>query len=297
MSNLGSMCNDCLRPPPQRGQGQIIAMAVHSNDVLPSIRESLFPKFNVRTFTFVISMVEVAMFVCTLIVGQLFYGGMFVQTNPMAGPTAACLRAMGGKFTPDICVGRLDRLMTPIILHAGVIHICSNLFFQMHFGFIFEERWTALRFGIVYFVTGVGASLLSAVANADAVSVGASGSLFGIIGANITYLIMNWPKVPGNRRELCCMIMLVLFNFMMGGSSGSSSGRVVEENIDSWAHFGGLLTGILCGAWTCPIDNVMWDMIRIRLFQLVMLLLNIIFFAIMCAMLWVPGAMCSQLSN
>lgn len=285
----GTFITQFLRPPQNRGQQPIIPFGVQAQ-LLPSISESILPKFNWKTFTFAISMTEVLMFVITLVFGQLFYGGMFVRTNGMAGPTADCLKAMGGKWTPEICEGRLDRLVSPIILHAGFIHICSNLFFQMHFGFILEERWTSVRFAIIYFFTGVGASFLSAVANPTSVSVGASGALFGIIGANIMYLIMNWARVPGVQREMCCMILITLFNFTFGGVSG---GQEVEQNIDSWAHFGGLLTGFLGAPLILPIDNVMWSMLKIRIFQIIFFALNLTFFGVLCILLWVPGQICS----
>jgi membrane associated rhomboid family serine protease len=59
----------------------------------------------------------------------------------------------------------------------------------MRFGYTFELRWTVQRLIIVYAMTGIGATMWSCVLSPESVSVGASGALFGLLGADISYLV------------------------------------------------------------------------------------------------------------
>jgi membrane associated rhomboid family serine protease len=212
---------------------------------IPSITERMFPRANWRSFTAALSAFQILLFLITLIVGAAKYDGAFVKNNKMAGPSAITLRAMGGKFTDDIRNQyELHRLLTPVFLHAGILHLLSNLFFQLRFGFICEVRWGIAKFALLYFVCGIGANFWSAVLSPFAVSVGASGALFGILGCDIAYLIYNWQEIPHRGAEACTLAFVVLLNLLFGLSS----------EIDNWAHLGGLITGLLIAvAVTTPL--------------------------------------------
>lgn len=54
------------------------------------------------------------------------------------------------------------------------------------------SRWGWLRFAVIYFLCGIGGCMLSCIISPFVVGVGASGALFGIVGADIPYLIYNW---------------------------------------------------------------------------------------------------------
>lgn len=223
--------------------------------MIPSISERLVPRFNVKSFTFIVSVVDVLVFIATLVYAGV-HGKVFDENNAMAGPSGTILGAMGGKFYPCIYAGQVWRLVTPIFLHAGIIHLVSNLFFQLHFGFTFETRWGWRRFATVYMLTGVGASLLSSVTSPEQISVGASGALFGLLGADAVYLFMNWVDIPQNKGEACVLTFVIVINFILGFSK--------DGEIDNMAHLGGLITGIFCGAFICPPLNY-WP--KTRLYQ------------------------------
>jgi len=220
------------------GVGPISLIAPRdTGDPSPSMVERCFPWISLYSFTTLISIVDVIMFIVTLIVGGVKYDGAVVKGNPMLGPSSLTLYEMGGKWEPDIKAGHVWRLITPIFLHAGLIHLASNLFFQLRFGYVLELRWSIVRFIVIYFVTGIGASFLSCLGSPGSVSVGASGALFGIIGANLSYLIYNWERIPHNKNEACILTFVVVINFLVG----------ISGNVDNWAHFGGLITGFLIG--------------------------------------------------
>jgi len=219
---------------PERGATDLFSPRDPLDDSLIS---RCFPWISLYTFTAFISILEVTMFVVTLVVGGVKFDGAIVKGNNMLGPSAQTLKYMGGKYGPDIQHGEVWRLVTPIILHAGLLHLVSNMFFQLRFGFVLEVRWTTARFAKIYFLTGIGASFLSCIMAPRTVSVGASGALFGIIGADITYLIYNWDRIPQNKTEACMISFVVILNLLLG----------IGDSVDNWAHFGGLITGLLIG--------------------------------------------------
>lgn len=212
---------------------------------LPSLGTMCCPGMKCVTFTTIISLFEMAIFIATLVVGAVMFDGAFVQGNQQLGPSSTTLEFMGGKYTPDILQGEVWRLITPVVLHAGVIHIASNLFFQMRFGYCLEARWGAPLFAGLYFLTGVGGCLMTTAAGpVDTVSVGASGALFGILGADVPYLIYNWSQIPQNFNEACFLLITILVNVLFS----------LTPTVDKWAHIGGFLSGVLFGmAFTTPL--------------------------------------------
>ena len=127
-------------------------------------------------------------------------------------------------------------------------------------GFTFEKRWQWPRFLCVYLLTGVAASLLSCAASPESVSVGArflfpspvclftlflpvhvffvaSGSLFGLLGADCSYLYMNWSQIPSRANEVCFLVMLIVINLLFGFTSNASD-STMQGNVDNFAHIG-----------------------------------------------------------
>lgn len=235
--------------PPEEGPGVGIPLTPYSFGHIPSISSQLVPRFKLKTFTFFISVVDICMFIATLAYAAGTDRRVFVASNTMAGPGSDVLGDMGAKWEPCIRAGEAYRLATPIVLHAGILHICMNLYFQFYYGFTFELRWTWRRLAAIYFISGVGATLLSSVASPQSISVGASGALAGMIGADITYLAMNWSSIPQNTGEACNLFCTILLQIMFGVAPAVDG---QSNSIDNFAHLGGLLTGIFCGACLCP---------------------------------------------
>eukprot|EP00455_Lapot_gusevi_P035566 TRINITY_DN3938_c0_g1_i7.p1 TRINITY_DN3938_c0_g1~~TRINITY_DN3938_c0_g1_i7.p1 ORF type:complete len:294 (-),score=49.70 TRINITY_DN3938_c0_g1_i7:66-947(-) len=209
-------------------------------NAFPTIGEILCPRFHWKSFTMFISVVQLIMFIVSLIVGATKYDGAFVKSNEMGGPSALPLLDLGAKYLPYIRKGEVYRFITPIFLHAGILHIASNLFFQCRMGFSLEEQWEMKPFIGVYFIAGIGGTLLSCVAAPSTVSVGASGALFGILGGELAYLMMNWSALTPfvRNQELCMLISILLINFLIS---------MLTPLIDNWAHLGGLIFGFLAG--------------------------------------------------
>jgi membrane associated rhomboid family serine protease len=78
-------------------------------------------------------------------------------------------------------------IITSMYLHADAFHLLFNMIFLAVIGLLFEEKVKTLRYGIIYYITGIAAaitfSLTSGILNPDVIIIGASGGLFGILGA------------------------------------------------------------------------------------------------------------------
>src|SRR5690606_22950316 len=97
------------------------------------------------------------------------------------------LTLLGAKNNAAILVGEYWRLITPLFLHGGILHLGFNSYFLYIVGQQIERAYGRTRFLALYFVSGFAATIASfALSSAD--SIGASGALFGLIGAWIPLL-------------------------------------------------------------------------------------------------------------
>ncbi|KAK9281257.1 hypothetical protein L1049_004153 [Liquidambar formosana] len=124
-----------------------------------------------------------------------------LNENPLYGPSLATLEDLGGLDRKRVVNnGEGWRLWFCIWLHAGAIHLLANMFSLLFIGIRLESEFGFLRIGPLYLLSGFGGSLLSALHLRSSISVGASGALFGLLGAMLSELITNWTiyteKVP-----------------------------------------------------------------------------------------------------
>lgn len=126
--------------------------------------------------------------------------------------------------------------MTPIIMHAGFIHIFMNLFVQFMIGLGYEKRWGAWRTAIIYILSGIAGNLLSCCAYPFVVSVGASGAIIGLIGARVGDVICRWPKMGQQARISNGINIAITLIFVLLMSFTS-------KNVDWTSHMGGLVVG------------------------------------------------------
>jgi membrane associated rhomboid family serine protease len=94
-----------------------------------------------------------------------------LNINPMIGPYPDALSEWGGKNSVLILEdGEWYRLMTPILLHAGIIHLFCNVAVQLETGLLFEREWGSVRWLIIYLGSALGSSILSVIIMPNAVS-------------------------------------------------------------------------------------------------------------------------------
>jgi membrane associated rhomboid family serine protease len=130
------------------------------------------------------------------------------------------------------------RFITPIFLHAGLIHIGFNMLLQWTLGRDMEKEIGSLRFAVVYFSAGIFGFVLGGNYAAEGItSVGASGSLFGILALVLLDLLYNWSTRPSPMKDLLFLLLDVAISFVLGLLPG----------LDNFSHIGGFCMGIVLG--------------------------------------------------
>lgn len=135
------------------------------------------------------------------------------------------------------------RFITPIFAHVGVIHLLLNLLFQCTAGFALESAFGTVRIALIWLASGIGGNIFGANFAAPFMpSVGASGSLFGLIGLLLVDIIQSWKHRTSPVKDLVWVMVDIIISFLLG----------LFGFIDNFAHLGGLITGILASVVFIP---------------------------------------------
>jgi membrane associated rhomboid family serine protease len=130
------------------------------------------------------------------------------------------------------------RFIVPIFLHAGIIHIAFNMLLQLTLGRDMEKEIGSLRFTLVYFSSGIFGFILGGNYAAEGLSsVGASGSLFGILALTLLDLLYTWSTRRSPVKDLLFLLLDIAIAFVLGLLPG----------LDNFSHIGGFLMGIVLG--------------------------------------------------
>lgn len=130
------------------------------------------------------------------------------------------------------------RLLTAGFIHFGAAHLVNNMFILYCMGSRLEHTVGHLRLFLIYMISLLGGSLLSfavMLGTGDyAVSAGASGAVFGVIGGFLWAVMRHRGRLEGiTAKGILFMILLMIYYGF------STSG------VDNWGHVGGVLTGFL----------------------------------------------------
>ena len=165
------------------------------------------------------------------------------DANPMTGPSSLALVEWGAKDTALI-VYRDEwwRIFTPIMMHAGVLHLLSNTLIQLRVGGYLNIVFGTTTFAIIYLLSGIFGNLCSCIFLPEGVSVGASGALLGILTAWSIWIVFRWNKIPeplhGQRNcQLTMVVVCITITLAMS----------FTNFVDWAAHFGGAIQGMLLG--------------------------------------------------
>lgn len=143
----------------------------------------------------------------------------------------------GANFRPYTLNGEPWRLLTNIFLHIGMLHLAFNMYALLFIGVLLEPLLGSWRFGITYLLTGIIASITSLYWHPVTISAGASGAIFGMYGVYLAMLTTNLIEKERRKALLTSIAIFVGYNLLNG----------VNGSIDSAAHIGGLVSGIIMG--------------------------------------------------
>ena len=147
----------------------------------------------------------------------------------------------GAMYVPLIVKhGEYYRLLTSVFMHFGISHLVNNMIIQFVLGDNLERALGRIKYLVFYLVCGVGANVFSMIVSINdyepAVSAGASGAIFGVIGGLLYAVIRNRGQLEDlNTRKLT---MLVVCSLYFGFTS---------TGVNNAAHIGGLVLGFLLG--------------------------------------------------
>lgn len=148
----------------------------------------------------------------------------------------------GLKVNELIMDGQWWRLITPVLLHASILHIGFNMYGLNIIGRDLENFYGHFPFLALYLLSGFAGVVLSFLLT-ESPSLGASTAVFGLLGAQGVFAYRNLRIFPQARAALRSILMLTVINLLIG----------LTPRIDNWGHVGGLLGGALFAAIAGPV--------------------------------------------
>jgi len=174
-------------------------------------------------------------------VNVMVYVAMGLSGVSWTDPSVVQAIRWGADFGPLTLCGQWWRLFTSMFVHFGFFHIALNMWCLRNLAIALEPMMGRLAFSVTYLFSGLAASVVSTAWNPWRASAGASGAIFGIAGAFVSYLVLKKAAVPASlvRQNLRSLAVFILLNLSIGAASG---------HIDNSAHVGGLVAGLIIGA-------------------------------------------------
>lgn len=180
--------------------------------------------------------VTIALLVCIVAI----FLAMFIVGH---GNIHSVALQFGEKDSELIHAGQWQRLITPIFLHGTWEHLIVNGLSLFWFGTQIERIYGGRKFFLIYMASGIAGNMLSYLMSPNP-SLGASGALFGLIGAGIIFPLRFRRLMAVNEREaiLKQLVVVAAINLALSFSPG----------IDRYAHFGGLIGGGIMALFLLP---------------------------------------------
>lgn len=211
-------------PPPPEDEAPIVIGEEHLDLSVELERGmSAFPKLTVALIA-----IDVVVLALEVIRGAL------------SSTSAAPLVALGAKERALIGQGELWRLVSPLFLHASAGHLVGNCVALYILGVGCEHAFGRLRTLNLYVGSGIVASAFSCLSERP--SVGASGAIFGLMGALAAAILGNAKDLHvRDKRVGIVLVFWAAYTILTG---------FAEPLVDNWAHFGGFVTGAILGKAT-----------------------------------------------
>jgi rhomboid protease GluP len=177
----------------------------------------------------------------------VFTAGMLLGRSTSDG----ILMLLGVQQNTLVAAGQYWRLLSAMFLHLGLAHLAFNMYALFILGRDIEGFYGSLRFSAIYFISGLAGNVAYYVLGPDIPSAGASGAVFGLIGAEVALLVSNRALFGAFRRQrLLNLAFLIVVNLAFG---------FMNRGINSLAHLGGLVCGLVLGFALTPRHRIAWE--------------------------------------
>ena len=171
--------------------------------------------------------INVIMYVVTAYLSYVYAKGSIFNSDTNV------LILLGAKVNELIAQGQYYRLISCMFLHGGIVHLGVNMYSLYAIGPMVEKVYGKAKYIAIYFIAGICSSIFSYIFSTS-VSIGASGAIFGLLGAVLVFAIKSKGKT-GNA-FIRSILSVIFINIFIG---------MTLPNIDNFAHVGGLLGGML----------------------------------------------------
>ena len=166
---------------------------------------------------------------------------MFAAESCLGGGTnGRVLYRLGALFPPAVRAGEWWRLIMATFLHNGALHLTMNMLGLWFLGPFVEFALGFRRFMLVYLLAGVGSMAtvmaFSSGANAEVLTVGASGCIMGLVGATGSLMLRSWLRenALAAKRRLALMLLIAAMQVLFDS---------VTPHVSMTAHLSGALIG------------------------------------------------------
>jgi len=154
-------------------------------------------------------------------------------SNDLINSDISVLVFLGAKVDSLIAQGQYYRLITCMFLHGGIVHLAFNMYALYAIGPVIENFFGRWRYLAIYFISGICSSLLSYFMS-PGISVGASGAIFGILGACLVFAFKMKNRI--GKDFLVNVVAVIAINLFIGFSL---------TIVDNFGHLGGLIGGLI----------------------------------------------------
>lgn len=206
------------------------------NDDLERVMES-FVKKRTSKATFRLTPVNTGIIVLNVL---CFLAVIIVHKDLSAVYSSSAMLSMGALSYETFMDGAWYQIITAMFLHFGLEHLGNNMLILACTGYELEKRIGSISYFFIYFLSGIAGSIASLVyyhsQNEIFVGAGASGAIFGVIGALWVVFVMRQLRTPDlSPTKIFIMLVISIYHGLTSTGVGNA------------AHIGGLFAGVIGG--------------------------------------------------
>ncbi|MDQ7822391.1 MAG: rhomboid family intramembrane serine protease [Candidatus Eremiobacteraeota bacterium] len=207
------LCESCA------GKGEISSELQKEMQEKYSLSLLMMKEHIVRVSTIILA-INIVCYILTLVLQQISGHNVMLR--------------MGSMYTPAVIAGQWWRLVTSIFLHVDIMHFLLNSYCLIIICPPIEKILGSFKFFVLYMLSGLAGNALSFFLLPTLPSAGASGALFGVLGA---YFGLNVRQKIFESAYISQLMIWLGINVVIGIMPGS--------NINMWAHIGGFACGFI----------------------------------------------------